>query len=221
MVSAPSARDDATVALARRVLAGFREKCGRTCAQRVILACASDDEGMPEKVHRYLRLGFSEERRLYTDVAAPEALALDALVRHVSTECEHTRQFVRFTKVPDGTFVAAFEPNANTLPLVGSHFSRRMREDRFLIVDPRHLVAIMHGPEDKGFTVVGLDSATAEALAARTGEADEQELYIHAMWRRFYQAMSLEGRSAAERGYDLRVKWMPKRFWKGMPEFGA
>ncbi|MDY4534415.1 MAG: DUF4130 domain-containing protein, partial [Tractidigestivibacter sp.] len=97
-------QDGSVVALARRVLTGFGKRCGRTCARRVLLACASDEAGMPEVVHRYLRLGFSVGKRLYEDVAAPEALALGGLVRRVSTECEHTRQFVRFARIPDGTF---------------------------------------------------------------------------------------------------------------------
>ncbi len=92
--------DDSVVALAKRVFTGFEKRCGTICARRVVLACASDESGMPEIVHRYLRLGFSEGKRLYEDVAAPEALAFAKLVQRVSSECEHTRQFVRFARLP-------------------------------------------------------------------------------------------------------------------------
>lgn len=214
-------QDGSVVALARRVLTGFGKRCGRICARRVLLACASDEAGMPEVVHRYLRLGFSVGKRLYEDVAAPEALALGGLVRRVSTECEHTRQFVRFARIPDGTFISVFEPNENTLPLVGTHFARRMREDRFVIVDPRHLVALFHEPKDITCTVVGLDAVTAATLASRVDEADERERLVQALWQRFYRAMELPGRGAASRGYDLRASWMPKRFWHGLPELNV
>ncbi len=211
-------RDGTVVALARRVFAGFEEKCGRSCSRRVVLACAADEPGMPEVVHRYMRLGFSMGKRLYEDVAAPEAIVFASLVQRVSTECEHTRQFVRFVKIPDGTFVSVFEPAENTLPLVGVHFSRRMREDRFVIVDPRHLVAIFHEPEATACAVVGLDEDTAATLASRVNEADEREQLVQALWQRFYRAMELPGRGAASRGYDPRAAWMPKRFWHGLPE---
>lgn len=210
--------DNSMVSLAQRVLSGFEKSCGRTCARRVVLACASDQSGMPETVHRYMRRGFSVGMRLYEDVAAPEALAFASLVQRVSTECEHTRQFVRFVRIPDGTFVSVFEPNENTLPLVGSYFARRMREDRFVVVDPRHLVAIFHDAGDATCSVVGLDEDTASTLASRVGEADERERLVQALWRRFYKAMELPGRGAASRGYDLRASWMPKRFWHGLPE---
>lgn len=213
--------DDSVVALAKRVFTGFEKRCGTTCARRVVLACASDESGMPEIVHRYLRLGFSEGKRLYEDVAAPEALAFAKLVQRVSSECEHTRQFVRFARLPDGTFVSVFEPNENTLPLVGTHFARRMREDRFLVVDPGHLVAIFHEPGDTTCAVVGLDEDTAATLAARVDETDERERLVQALWQRFYRAMELPGRGAASRGYDLRASWMPKRFWHGLPELGG
>lgn len=213
--------DDSVVALAKRVFTGFEKRCGTTCARRVVLACASDESGMPEIVHRYLRLGFSEDKRIYEDVAAPEALAFAKLVQRVSSECEHTRQFVRFARLPDGTFVSVFEPNENTLPLVGTHFARRMREDRFVVVDPGHLVAIFHEPGDAACAVVGLDADTAAMLAARVDETDERERLVQALWQRFYRAMELPGRGAASRGYGLRASWMPKRFWHGLPELGG
>ena len=206
------------VALARRVLSGFCSGCGRTCARRVVIACSSDATDMPEVVHRYLRLGFREGGTLLGDLASPEALALDALVRRVSSECEHTRQFVRFTRLPDGTFLSAFEPNQNTLPLVGRHFADRMREDRFAIVDARHLVALLHEPGARSCVLVGLDRGTAASLAERLDEADEAERYVHALWRTFYRAVGLPGRGPEERGYDLRASWMPKRFWHALPE---
>jgi probable DNA metabolism protein len=210
--------DASVVTLAKRVYAGFEKKCGITCARRVVLACASDESGMPEVVHRYLRLGFSEGKRLYEDVTSPEALAFAKLVQRVSSECEHTHQFVRFARLPDGTFVSVFEPNENTLPLVGTHFARRMREERFVVVDPRHLLAIFHEPGDMACSVVGLDAETAATLASRVDEADERERLVQALWRRFYRAMELPGRGVASRGYDLRASWMPKRFWHGLPE---
>ena len=210
--------DDSLVSLAKRVYSGFEKTCGTTCARRVVLACSSDENGMPEAVHRYMRLGFSAGVRLYEDISSPESVAFLHFVQRVSSECEHTRQFVRFVRIPDGTFVSVFEPNENTLPLVGRHFARRMKEDRFVIVDPRHLVAIFHEPGDASCATVGLDEDTAATLASRVGEADERERLFQALWQRFYRAMELPGRGAASRGYDLRASWMPKRFWHGLPE---
>lgn len=218
VVTLEDEEDDSLVSLAKRVYSGFEKTCGTTCARRVVLACSSDENGMPEAVHRYMRLGFSAGMRLYEDISSPESVAFLHLVQRVSSECEHTRQFVRFVRIPDGTFVSVFEPNENTLPLVGRHFARRMKEDRFMVVDPRHLVAIFHEPGDASCAVVGLDEDTAATLASRVGEADERERLVQALWQRFYRAMELPGRGAASRGYDLRASWMPKRFWHGLPE---
>lgn len=218
VVTLEDGEDDSLVSLAKRVYSGFEKTCGTTCARRVVLACASDENGMPEAVHRYMRLGFSAGVRLYEDISSPESVAFLHFVQRVSSECEHTRQFVRFVRIPDGTFVSVFEPNENTLSLVGRHFARRMKEDHFVIVDPRHLVAIFHEPGDASCATVGLDEDTAATLASRVGEADERERLVQALWQRFYRAMELPGRGAASRGYDLRASWMPKRFWHGLPE---
>ena len=40
----------------------------------------------------------------------------DDLARHVLGECEHTRQFVRFSHMADGSYAASFSPGANTIP---------------------------------------------------------------------------------------------------------
>ena len=234
VVSLPAPSEE-VVAFARRVLLGFarhvRRDCRRrrkgvcpptcsvSCLQRLMLASASDDPTMPETVHQYLRLGFAVGPRVHDMIADPRVATYDSLARHVSGECEHTRQFVRFSHMADGSFAASYTPGANTIPLTADHFAQRMLTERFVLVDPRHRVAAFHEAGERACQLVTLDAPLARNLAERHDLADDEH-YVRAMWQRFYQGTSLPGRDRAQRGYDLRTKWMPQRLWTGLTELG-
>ena len=213
------AADGGVVGLSERVLKGFRRKTGRECARRALLACSSDDPSAPEAVHRYLRLGFSRPHELHARATDKRVLAVDDLARHVLSEVEHARQFARFSRRADGSWVAAIEPAADVVPLAAPHFARRMGTERFCLVDPAHRVAAFHEARAARCTVVRLDEGLSQRLAA-LGEDDlaDDERYVRALWKRFYDHASLPGREAEERGYDLRTKFVPVRLRGRMTE---
>lgn len=235
VVQAPSAREDAMVDFARRVLQGFANKvvsrckrrrhgvcaanCSQACVQRLVYATSSDDPAMPDAVYQYLRLGFTVGGRVRELIAEPRVVAFNDLSRQVLCECERTRQFVRFSHLSDGSFVASFSPTANTVPLVAQHFADRMGTERFCLVDPRHNMAAFHEAGERRCRVVSLDGPLAQQIASRNDLASD-EAYVRAMWQRFYRGTSLPGRDRSQRGYDLRVSWMPLRLWDGLTELG-
>ena len=217
----PDPSDDSVVALARRVLTGLEKKVGsKEITRRIVLACASDAYSMPEVVHRYIRLAFLYGVGALEDIADPTVAEFNALARQVESEREHTRQFVRFSRMSDGSFMSVFQPNANVVPLTCNYFVKRMSTERFFIVDPAHHIVSFYAPEMKTFGTIQLDDASLEELLSRTDLATDEK-YVQAMWRRFYEGVGLEGRGPSERGYDLRGHWMPKRVWQGLPELTA
>lgn len=211
---------DETVALARRVLVGFEQKQNREAVRRLVLACASDDPRMPETVHRFMRAGFSQSTLLVEDPADEVCHALNALARQVDNEREHMRQFVRFSRMADGSFMSVFRPNANMLPLTTGYFVQRLGNERFLIVDPLHHIATFYTPKQKRFGTVKLDQSGIDKLVARSDLADN-EASIQALWQCFYERVGLPGRDASQRGYDLRTHWMPQRFWSELTELAV
>lgn len=206
---------DEEVALAERVLTGA--KAHGADVYQLRLACGADDERMPEVVHRYLRLLFSRGSATRWLISDPVVVAFTDLARRVSGECEHTKQFLRFSHLSDDSWAARFSPRDSTIPLVGDHFARRMRPERFFIVDPRHQIAAFHEKDRAHCVYARMDAELVEQLGSSEDVADD-EAYVRAMWKRLYDGLELEGRGRAERGYDLRMHFMPKRFWDGLPE---
>ena len=154
--AAPPAADASAVTLARRVLAGVRRSTGAQAARRIVLACAADGPDAPEAVRRYVRTCFACGRAL--PLTDPSVLALDNLARTVTNEVEKTRQFVRFSHVADGSWMAVFRPAANTVPLVATHFAERMGNERFCLLDPTRGVAALHEAGERRCQVVGVDA---------------------------------------------------------------
>ena len=214
-VCPPPASDEGAVTLARRVAAGVRRSSGAEAVRRIMLACAADDGDMPEVVHRYVRLCFARGRDVPpTD---PRALRLDDLARAVSNEVEKTRQFVRFSHVADGSWFAVFRPAANTIPLVGTHFAERMGTERFCLLDPARGMVALHEAGERRCRTIRVDAQLA-ARIERDCRLATDEPYVRALWKRLYDGLTLDGRGAYERGYDLRTHWMPRRLWEGLVE---
>lgn len=221
VIAIPGSECDAAVLLARRVWQGYlraiEARPREEFPHRLVYAAASDSPDMPELVHRYLRLCFARGAEVRLMTADPAVIALDDLARQVSNECEKTRQFVRFSHLADGSCAASFRPRADTVPLVAQHFCRRMGTERFYLLDPGHRVVALHEAGERRCSLVRLDEATAHDLCD-LGELADDERYVRAMWKRLYDALTLEGRGPAERGYDLRLHFMPRRLWEGLTE---
>lgn len=211
--------------LERRISAGCtlarRSSCPGTCdgacVRRIIYAAANDAPEVPETIHRYVRLAFSEGPRIRSLQTDPRVAALTALASFVVGETERTRQFVRFKHMLDGSYFASYSPGADTLPFAASYFIARNREDRFCIVDPIHQVAVFHEEHARNATCVLLDKALTEQLTGRTDIAQD-EAYVAAMWQTLYHSLTLEGRTKEDRGYDLQAHWIPKRLRSNLTE---
>ena len=180
------------------------------------IAAQVDYPSMPEILHRYVRCGFSCGKKIGTHGADPLIAEAEALATSTSSEAEHLRQFVRFSRLIDGSFFALFRPKADVVPLAAGYFKRRMGEERFCLLDPVHGSAALYADGHLG--IMKLDPQEAEQLASQTAALAQDELYVRALWKGFYDAVTLPHRTKAQRGYDLRQQFMPQRLWTYLPE---
>lgn len=232
VVDTPSDGADDLVALAQRVYRGVERHvaagcpraragvcpatCTGACASRIALAAASDVPTMPESVHRYVRLAFDEGPRLRALMAEERVVEVDELARAVLSECEHTKQYARFSLLADGSLFSIFRPKADTIPLTAGYFARRMDKERFCIVDPIHRSAAFHDSGAlggrKGYAVIRIDQQSADELVSEKGLSPD-EPSVRFLWRRFYDAVSPAGHDEPRRGGDVQDSWLPRRFW--------
>lgn len=202
---------DTDMARARRVRAGINRAAGNRAFSAIVRASLSEDPDKGIKVLRFIRYvmnknsGRNPRLSVLSDLSNPVVGDVIALSNRVTNEAEKMRQFVRFTKRANGVWFSHCNPNASVVPLVMPHFVARFNIQPFLVYDEVHELAGAYDGCDWQ-----LMRGTADLVPAR---ADGDE-YMEALWRCFYDALSIDARYNPE----LRRHFMPVRLWKNLPE---
>jgi probable DNA metabolism protein len=190
-----------------RVLASIPKKLG-SCAldfvQRAFLTCFTQKELY---ILRFLRLGYRCGPSVMSMLADDVVNTLFKAVKHLDNESHLLKGFLRFS-VFSNVLVAEIAPKNYVLPLMTQHFCERYPEERFLIYDKTHGMALAYQP---------YQSAVIPIEDLELPKPDEKEQYFRELWRLFYDTIEVEGRHNPK----CRMSLMPKRYWKYMTEFGC
>ncbi len=169
--------------------------------ENIFLTCM---EGKELALLAFLRLGFQEGAAVDGAFAHPVVNPLLKAERHLLGEAHLLAGFVRFAE-HQGTLYAGISPKNFVLPLLAPHFADRYSRERFLIHDRTHRVALVY------------DQGQAELMSfeeALMPAPSEDELYYQALWKRFYDTISIKERENPR----CRRTHMPKRYWENMTE---
>ncbi len=163
------------------------------------------DEALARRVYRRLgqRLGAKGLKMV---------LQVGKAIRHLQRECDLLTGFVRFSDY-GGVLAGEIAPKNQVLPVLRVHFCDRLAESPFLLFDKTHSQLLIHqpGPENRGrgkWVIV-------EARDFSMPPPGQEEREYRALWRRFYDTLSIEGRYNPK----CRQTHMPKRYWGEMTEF--
>lgn len=191
--------------LAQRVYDRLIIRMGQRAARMVMEGFLTVMEQKERRLYEFIDLGLSVgpgvERRLGDD----RVLAVGKALRHLQRECELLTGFVRFTDCK-GVLVGQIHPKNRVLPILRIHFCDRLAGERFLLYDATHREALIHRPGQ--WDIVPAEDFTPPS-------PDQEEALFRELWRRFYDAIAIEGRYNPK----LRQNHMPKRYWGDMTEF--
>lgn len=154
---------------------------------------------------RFLRLAYRLGPAWRDHLADPRVDILEKAVRYLGNEAHLLKGFLRFSSFGKA-LVAEIEPNNLVLPLLAAHFCARFPEERFLILDKTHGMALAYRPHAVRIVPV-------EALALP--DPDETEQAMRLLWKNYYDAIEIKGRHNPR----CRMGHMPKRYWKYLTEF--
>lgn len=170
--------------------------------QRVHLTCLPDKE---LATYRFVAKLYKEGAPYLTRLSDDAYQPLLRAVRHMSTEVEHLRGFLRFS-VYDGMLGAEIAPRNRVLPLLRGHFCERCYNETFFIYDRTHHEALLYA--NGRSRIVPLASFEA-------APPDAEEAAYRKLWKRFYDTIAIRERENPK----LRMTHMPKRYWDTMTEF--
>lgn len=188
---------------ARRVYDSLAKSMGREAQSliRVAFWHACEDKGMA--IYRFISLGYRMGKRTMYALgmeAVQRIYAMEQAVRHESHQFEG---FVRFREY-QGNLVARIHPKHFVLPLLKGHFCERYPEERFLIHDASHRIALVYQPY----------AAQLIHLQALQTPGTAREDAFEDFWKAYYDAICIEER----KNLRCRRSNMPKRYWQQLPE---
>ncbi|MDF2499731.1 MAG: putative metabolism protein [Anaerosporomusa subterranea] len=190
-----------------RVFASIPKKMGIAAldfVRHAFLTCLTQKE---LHILLFLRMGYRCGPSVMSMLADDVVNTLNKAVKHLHNESQLLKGFLRFS-VCNNVLVAEMEPKNYVLPLLTQHFCERYPEERFLIYDRTHAMALAYQP---------YQSAVIPIDALELPEPDEQEQSFRDLWRLFYDTIEIRGRHNP----TCRMSHMPKRYWKYMTEFGS
>jgi len=159
----------------------------------------------------------------------PDVLAVRNTCRRVLHEQLRMKQFIRFQKAKDGTYLAVVSPDHNVLPLITDHFQDRFNDQPWLIYDAKrhygYYYSLTPNPSPKGegsnYKVIRVtfENEAAVPFDLSNGKMNaevlsENDKIFQDLWRTYFKAICIKERMNPKK----QLSDMPRRYWKYMTE---
>ncbi len=203
---------------AERVWKGLEKQLSKEGMHMITVSWLSEERALNQPLFNFIckvfRLNVNGLERNASD---EDVLAVRNTCRRVLYEALRMKQFIRFQKAKDDTYLAVVSPDHNVLSLVTDHFSDRFNDQSWLIYDAkRHYgyfydgKAVIHVTfEDEASLPFDLSSGKMDADILSGNDKIFQEL-----WRTYFKAICIKERMNPKK----QLSDMPRRYWKYMTE---
>ena len=212
---------------ARRVWAGMEKQLSREALRLVSVSWLSELRELNTPLFRFICKVFKQPRAsegrgqgcgIERNYADPDVLAVTNIARRVLHEQLRMKQFVRFQKAKDGTYLGVVSPDHNVLPIVIDHFQDRFNDQPWLIYDAKRHYGYYYCPGD-GVIRVTFEDESAVPFDLSSGKLDTTILsaddqMLQDLWRTYFKAICIRERMNPRK----QLQDMPRRYWKYMTE---
>ena len=160
-----------------------------------------------------------------TDYLSLERNASDADVLAVRNSCRRVlheqlrmKQFIRFQKAKDGTYLAVVSPDHNVLSLITHHFQDRFNDQPWLIYDAKRHYGYYYDGSAAPIHIT-FEDESAVPFDLTNGKLDDEVLsendrIFQDLWRTYFKAICIKERMNPKK----QLSDMPRRYWKYMTE---
>jgi len=214
---------------AGRVWKGLEKQLSKDGLRMITLSWLSEEPTLNQPLFNFICKVFRlKVKDLERNASDPDVLAVRNSCRRVLHEQLRMKQFIRFQKAKDGTYLAVVSPDHNVLPLIIDHFQDRFNDQPWLIYDARRHYGYYYerprvGERGSGIgkTVIRVtfeDEATVPFdLSSGKMDADilsENDKLFQDLWRTYFKAICIKERMNPKK----QLSDMPRRYWKYMTE---
>ncbi len=208
-------------AKAQRVWAGLEKQLSREGLRLIAVGWLSEMHELNNPLYHYICKAFRQEAKapsIERNFADSDVLEVTNIARKVLHEQLRMKQFMRFQKAKDGTYLAVVSPDHNVLPLVIDHFADRFNDQPWLIYDAhRHYGYYYEGREHPVHITFENEADIPFSLAdgkLRDDVLSSDDQLLQDLWRTYFKAICIRERINPRK----QLNDMPRRYWKYMTE---
>ena len=210
---------------AQRVWAGLEKRLNREALKLISVSWLSEVRELNTPLFHYIYKVF-KLGDIARNFADPDVLNVTNIARRVLHEQLRMKQFIRFQKAKDGTYLAVVAPDHNVLPLITDHFSDRFNDQAWLIYDAKRHYGYYYdggtGAQGCGGTKpirITFENEAAVPFSLENGKLNEDVLssddqLLQDLWRTYFKAICIKERMTPRK----QLQDMPRRYWKYMTE---
>ena len=205
---------------ASRVWKGLEKHLSKAGMRVVTLSWMSEERALNLPLFRFICKVFRQPAgapSLENNASDEDVLAVRNTCRRVLHEQLRMKQFIRFQKAKDGTYLAVVSPDHNVLPLVTEHFQDRFNDQPWLIYDAKRHYGYYY--DGNAVTHVTFEDEAAVPFNLSDGKLDadvlsaDDEMFQN-LWRTYFKAICIKERMNPKK----QLSDMPRRYWKYMTE---
>ena len=205
---------------AERVWKGLEKHLSKDGLHMITISWLSEERTLNQPLFNFICKVFRQPvlSGIERNASDPDVLEVRNTCRRVLHEQLRMKQFIRFQKAKDGTYLAVVSPDHNVLPLIIDHFQDRFNDQPWLIYDAhRHYGYYYDGKaapiritfENEATVPFNLTNGKMDADVLSNDDALFQQL-----WRTYFKAICIKERMNPKK----QLSDMPRRYWKYMTE---
>ena len=195
-----------TPELAARVEKSLCRIAGATVWEEITIGFLSNHADKAMIIYRYICLAIDKGPQILNYLVSDEVLTLHALKQRTKKEVDRWLGFIRFSKMDNGVYYAAFEPKDNVTPLIMPHFSERFADQPFMIHDTKRNIVGVYTLRE-WFLI--------ETTAINLPDYSQDEYEYRELWKAFYRSVNIPQR----RNKICQQGHLPQWYRTNMVEF--
>lgn len=205
-----------------RVWAGVEKRLSREAVRMLTMSWMSEDKDVYTPLFHYIYKVFQQPATapsIERHFADPDVLFVTNMARRVAHEQHRMKQFIRFQKAKDGTYLAVVSPDHHVLPLIIDHFHDRFRDQPWLIYDARRHYGYYFAPPAAQPVRITFEDEASVPFSLENGKLNEDVLssddqLLQDLWRTYFKAICIKERLNPRK----QLNDMPRRYWKYLTE---
>ena len=202
---------------AERGWKGLEKHLSKEGLHMITISWLSEERALNQPLFNMICKVFRQKRDISHNASDEDVLTVRNTCRRVLHEQLRMKQFIRFQKAKDGTYLGVVSPDHNVLPLITDHFSDRFNDQQWLIYDAKRHYGYYY--DGKTVMRVTFEDEASVPFNLSSGKMDDDILsdndqLFQDLWRTYFKAICIKERMNPKK----QLSDMPRRYWKYMTE---